>query len=251
MKKTRNSKRRIKKKKRILKFLLFVIIMTLLYLFVFKTSFFNIKNIKVVGNKKMSYEKIVNASQCIRGENIFKISKKLGEKSLNRLPYIKEAKIRRKLPNSIIIEIKERKEIGIIPYIGSFVYIDEEGYILSIEEKKGKVNLPQIFGLELVNLEVGNNLFDQIKVDNIKDFIVLSKQTKLLELMKYINFSDNNNTMIELKDGIKVAFGPLDNVKYKLSFLFKILEDVGKKNIDVRQILFNKGDNPIIVIDNK
>jgi cell division protein FtsQ len=251
MAKNRKSKRRIKKRKRVLKFLLFVMIITFLYLFVFKTSLFNIKNIKVLGKNKMSYEKIVKISQCIKGENIFKFSKKLGEESLNRLPYIKRSKIKRRLPNTIIIEVEEREEIAIIPYIGSFVYIDEEGYILSIEEKKGEIKLPQIFGLELIDLEVGNNLYDILKEDSVKDFINLSKQARLLQSMKYINFSDNNNIKVELENGIKVAFGPLDNVKYKISFLLKILEDVKKKNLDVRTILFNKGDNPILVIDNK
>ncbi|NMB27533.1 MAG: FtsQ-type POTRA domain-containing protein [Tissierellia bacterium] len=249
MKKSKSYKR--KARKRILKLFLFILILTLLYLFIFKTSFFNIKNIKVMGNHKMDYDKIVKASMCIQGENIFKINKRLGEESLNRLPYIKQSKIKRKLPKEIVIEIEEREEIAIIPYIGSFVYIDEEGYILSIEEKGGKVKLPQIFGLDLIDLEVGENLFKQLEDDNVVDFILLSKQAKLLSLMKYINFSDSNNTMIELNNGVKVAFGTIDNVKYKLSFLFNILEDVEKRNINVKQILLNKGSNPIIVTDDK
>ena len=57
--------------------------------------------------------------------------------------------------------------------------------------------------------------------------------------------------MIELNNGVKVAFGTIDNVKYKLSFLFNILEDVEKRNINVKQILLNKGSNPIIVTDDK
>lgn len=249
MKKSKSYKR--KARKRILKLFLFILILTLLYLFIFKTSFFNIKNIKVVGNHKMNYDKVVKASMCIQGENIFKINKKLGQESLNRLPYIKQSKIKRKLPKEIVIEIEERKEVAIIPYIGSFAYIDEEGYILSIEEKGGEIKLPQIFGLDLIDLEAGKNLFEQLEDDNVMKFIVLSKQGGLLSLMKYINFSDSNNIMIELKNGVKVAFGPIDNVKYKLSFLFNILEDVEKRNINIKQILLNKGSNPIIVTDDK
>ena len=90
-----------------------------------------------MGNKKLSYDKIIKASMCNIGENIFKINMKKGEESLKRLPYIKECKIKRKLPNEIIIEIEERKEVAIISYIGSFVYIDKEGYILKIGRKKG------------------------------------------------------------------------------------------------------------------
>ncbi len=250
MNKTRPSKRKIKKRKRILKFVLFILIITLLYLFIFKTSFFNIKNINVIGNNKISYNKILKASMCIREENIFKINKKLGEESLNRLPYVKNSKIKRKIPNTIIINVEEREEIAIIPYIGSFAYIDYEGYILNIEEKNGNIDLPQIFGLDFLDLEVGGNLFEQLDDNGIKEFIVLSNQSNILKFMKYINFSDSNKVMIELNNGIKVAFGTLDNIKYKLSFLYNILEDIDKKNLNVKQILLNKGKNPIIVTDN-
>ncbi|CCQ95845.1 putative Cell division protein DivIB [[Clostridium] ultunense Esp] len=251
MKKRKNSKRRVEKRKRILKFLLFVLILILLYLFAFKTNFFSIRNIEVVGNKKTSYDQVIKASMCNKGENIFKINKKKGKESLERLPYIREARIKRKLPKGIIIQIDERKEIAVIPYIGSFVYVDKEGYILAVEKKIEEASLPQIFGLKLEDFELGSNLYSLLKREGIEEFIAYSQQSNLLSLMKYINFTDNNNTMIELKDGIKVAFGPLNNVKYKLSFLNNILEDIDEKDINVKKILLNKGDNPIVVTDDR
>ncbi|MBZ2173677.1 FtsQ-type POTRA domain-containing protein [Schnuerera sp. xch1] len=250
MEKSKISKRKLKKRRKILKFLLFVMIIISIYLFAFKTDYFNITDIKVVGNKKMSYEQIVKASTCIKGENIFKINVTHSEESLKMLPYIKNCKVKRKLPNEIIIEIEERKDIAIISYLGSFAYIDEKGYILSIEGKKGKVSLPQIFGLKEINIRVGNNIFDTLEMSNIKEFIVYSDQLNILSSIKYINLSNYKNIMLELNDGIKVAFGPLDNVKYKLRFLYRILEDINKNDMHVKQILFNKGNSPIIVQDN-
>lgn len=248
-KRYKKRKKRERRRKRILNFILFLLILMLLYLFTFKTDFFNIKNIEVVGNKKLGNDKILRASVCIKGENIFKINKKHCEDSINRLAYIKNTKLTRKLPNTIKIQVEEREEVAIIPYIGALVYIDEEGYILTIEERKTNIKLPQIFGLELVNLQTGDCIFDSVEEEGNLDFITLGKKAKLLKQMKYINFSDKENTMIELNNGIKVAFGPLDNVKYKLSFLSEILKDIGKKELKVKQILMNKGDNPIIVID--
>ena len=183
-----------------------------------------------------------------RGENILKLVK-AREENLNKLPYKKESKVKRKLHKSLIIQVEEREEVAIVPYIGAFIYIDEEGNVLSIKEKKVQGELPQIFGIELVDVIPGENLFDDEDRQAYREFIKLSKQRDLLKLMKCINFSDNNNIDIELIDGIKVAFGPLDNVKYKLSFLYQILKDLDKKEITAKQILLNKGENPIVVID--
>ncbi|NLV76269.1 MAG: FtsQ-type POTRA domain-containing protein [Tissierellia bacterium] len=241
--------RRKMRRKRILKFILFILILSFAYLFIFKTDIFHIQNIQVIGNKKMTNDEILKASTYMKGENIFKISKKRGEENLERLPYIKEAKVNRKLPKSIIIHVEEREEVAIIPYIGAFVYIDEEGNILSIKEKIDQETLPQIFGIELVDVAPGENLFNGEKRQAYREFITLSKQSNLLKLMKYINLYDDNNIKIELIDGIKVAFGPLDNVKYKLSFLYEIIKDMEKKEVTVKQIFLNKGDNPIVVTE--
>ncbi|QQY80540.1 cell division protein FtsQ [Keratinibaculum paraultunense] len=245
----KNKKHRGKKRRKIfLKFILFILTLGLIYLFVFDTNFFNIEKIQIVGNGKMSYSEILNASTYTKGENIFKISKKLGEENLKKLPYIKEAKVKRKLPKTLLIQVEEREEVAIVPYIGAFVYIDEEGNVLSIKEKKAQSKLPQIFGIELIDVIPGENLFSDDRQAH-KEFLKLSKQMDLLKLMKYINFSDNDNINIELISGIKVAFGPLDNVKYKLSFLYEILKDLDKKDITAKQILLNKGENPVVIID--
>lgn len=250
MDKGKRTKRRIRRRGIVLKLFLFVLILILLYLFVFKTNFFNIKEIKVVGANKMSSEEVIKASSCSKGENIFRINSNVCEESLNALPYIKSSKIKRNFPDKITIEIQERKEVAIMPYIGSFVYIDDEGYILSIEEKEEeeeKIELPQIVGVELSDIEVGNNVFEILDIHSMMEFIRLGERSSLFSSMKYIDCNDENNIIIELKNGIKVAFGSLHNVKYKYSFLHHILEDIEREDRDVKQILFNKGDNPVII----
>lgn len=230
--------------------ILFVIIIFLLYLIVFKTNFFNIKTIKVLGNEQMAYDQIVNASLYNKGENIFEINIEDGENSIRRLPYVKNCNIKRNLPNSITIEIEEREKVATFSYRNNFAYIDEEGYILTIEEKK-ESSLPQITLEDNNHLETGDNLFQIVNINNLDEFILYSNELKLINIMKYINLTDNDNIMIQLNNNIKVAFGPFNNVKYKLRFLNSILEDIDSKNVKVSEILFNKGENPIIVRDNR
>ena len=233
-------------KKRVFILILFAIIVLLLYLFIFKTNFFSIQTIKVLGNVQMSYDQIVNASLFNKGENIFKINIEDGENSILRLPYVKNCNIKRKLPNNIIIEIEERQEVANFSHGDHFAYIDEEGYILTIEEKKEGF-LPQLTLEGNRHLKIGDNLFQLVNIENLDEFMIYSNELNLINIMKYINLTDNDNIMIQLNNNIKVAFGPFNNVKYKLRFLKSILEDIDSKNIKVSQIFFNKGENPIIV----
>jgi len=240
-----------KKKKRLSKLLLFIIIIILSYLIVFKTDIFIVAEIVVEGNEKLSYEEVVKASTCNIGENIFKIDTKKGEDSLNLIPYVKSSKISRKLPDKILIEIEERKEVAVIQYLNLIYYIDIEGYILAIGENVNEVPLPKIKGIDMVSYGEGSNLYQEASMDNMEEFILYSENLNILKRIEEVDISNRDDIVIKLKDGILVAFGPLNNVKYKLSFLDGILDDVDKKGIEVKKILFDKGENPIIVMDNR
>lgn len=230
--------------------LLFIIIIILSYLFVFKTDFFVLSEITVEGNKKLNFVDIINASSCNIGENIFNIDIEKGEENLKLLPYIKDCKIKRQLPDKLIIEIEERKEVAVVEYLEHVFYIDNEGYILKIDNNKD-VELPVIKGLDMVHYVEGDNIYQENYLNGLKEFIFYSEDLGILNIVNEIDLSNEEDINIELNDSTLVAFGPLNNVKYKLSFLIEILQDLEKKNIVARKIIFNKGENPIIVMDNR
>lgn len=241
-------RRRQRRKKLILRFILLLLILGLIYLFAFKTEIFNIKNIEVEGNVNLSKNTIITSSTCIKGENIFKINREDCENSINNLSYIKTVKIRRRLPSTILIEVEERGEIAVVPHIGAMAYIDDETCILKIEEKDGPIELPQVFGLDISNLSTGDFIIGEDDKGPV-EFFKEARTSNLLGEMKYINFTDRDKTMIELKDKTKIAFGPLNDVEYNLSFLKEILKDIERKEIKAKKILLNRGDNPVIVVD--
>lgn len=67
-----------------------------------------------------------------KGDNLLLFSKGRAEKTLEKSPYIASAKLSAKLPHTMKITIKERKARGYVPYMGSYLYIDEEGRVLEV-----------------------------------------------------------------------------------------------------------------------
>lgn len=244
-------KQRKKKKKRLNKFLLFIITIILFYLLVFKTDFFIVSDIIVEGNKKLRVDSIVKASTCNVGENIFRIDTEKGENNLKLIPYVKNCKIKRQLPDKIIIEIEERREVAVIEYLEYTIYIDSEGYVLKIDNSEKEVKLPKITGLNMVHFEEGSNIYQDNSIGKLEDFITYSEDLKVFNRIDEVDVSNKEDINIRLNNGTLVAFGPLNDVKYKLSFLVEILEDIEGKDIEAKKIMFNKGENPIIVIDNR
>lgn len=212
------------------------------------SSFFNINSIQVIGQDKIPKQSIINASSIPKGENIFKINKKVGINNIEKLPYIKDVKIKRDLPRGIIINIIERKAIFQIKEISAILLLDKDGYILDKLDSKIE-NLPMIVGLSLANNMAGQCIFSDIDENMELKFIQEGHAIGILEKMEDINMENKDEINILLNKGIYVAFGTLDNVEYKLSLLNEVLLDIIKKETDCKMILMNKGDNPIIVLN--
>lgn len=251
MRKTSVIDKKLRKKRMGLIFVILSLLAAIFFILSTRTSFFHISQIIVKDNHVVEDEKVIMASGIITGENIFKINVKKAEKNLLLHPYIKQVNVKRRLPNKILINITERQETLIIDYIGSYLYVDDEGRILNILTVKKDDKLPEVIGLKLNNPSIGEILEYKDKHINeqFQVFFDICKQHKLIESISTIVFDDNQNATIEMKSGTKVAFGTLDNVKYKLSFLSAILEDLRKKNQNCQSIYLDKGNNAIIKKD--
>lgn len=241
---------KLRRRRRFFRFILLIAILSLSSLFLLKSPIFNIGDYKVEGNYNLNKEDIINASSISKGENIFKINKSMSEKNISKLAYIKDIEIKRKLPNTILFNVEERVGVLQTRSISTMLLVDIEGYVLeqlqSVDE-----NLPNITGFDLNNIVVGDNIFLESNKVEIIDFIVQSNESELLNKSSEIDMTSLDNVNIELISGISVAFGTLDNVKYKLSLLNEILKDIDDKQIPCKMIIMNKGDHPILVMDDK
>ncbi|MCR2042890.1 cell division protein FtsQ/DivIB [Anaerosalibacter massiliensis] len=248
-----NVDKKSKKKQKGIIFFIFLMIFFIFIMISFKTNLFNISSMEVEGNENLSEEEVVNAAGNYENENIFRVNTKKMEMNLKYHPYVKEANVKRKYPDKLVIKVLERKEKFIIPYMESYVYSDDEGIILRIESEADTKKIPAIKGIDIERPKVKDEVIvkNDRDLNNLKEIIQTADEFKLLHQIESINLSKKENINIELRNGIKVAFGPSNNVKYKLRYLYSILEDISKKDLNCKYIYFNKGENPIIVTDDK
>ncbi|MFY9214744.1 MAG: cell division protein FtsQ/DivIB [Tissierellaceae bacterium] len=244
---------RIEKKhkrfKRLVSLILIISILTILLVFLLNSNYFNIDKITIKGNEKITKEKLLHTSSINFGENIFRISTRQAEESIRKLPYVKTVKIRRELPRTISIEVVEREEKVLLKDISMYYILDEEGYLLGNTDSNND-NLPVILGLKTERIDPGDNLFANMEVKELEDLIKESEYLNLLKEIEAIEIENQKNVNILINNGINVAFGPLSNVKYKVGLLSEIFNHSKENEIEIREIIMNRGEHPIIVTDN-
>lgn len=248
MRRTERIKRRNRRRRRLLSMIFLIGLMGLGMYFLLNSDVFKIKSIGVIGNKTLSKDDIISSSEIGKDENIFRIKKSQVKNSIENLPYIKEIEIKREFPDRIIIKVTEREESLMIQNISSYFIADNEGYILKqIDEIDDDLLL--IRGINIRNLSLGANAFEEIDKEEIIDLIENGGKLGILKVVKEIDLEKIDDVNIQLNNGIDIAFGTLDNVNYKLGMLNEILKDIENKESKYKKIIMNKGSHPILVVD--
>ncbi len=228
------------------KYVVLLFIICIFTAFFLSSSFFQIKFIAVNGNNNVAREEIIKLSSIYYGENIFRINKKNSMKSIFQNPYVKLIKIRRVIPNKVVIDIIEREIMAYVPYVGSYLNIDDEGMILEINPAIKRPDLPVVKGLKFDTFKVGEHLNIKNK-EQLSATTLLIKEIKnagILNVVSEIDVSDLSNIKLKIKDGIKANLGGTDNLNYKINFARSIVEDIKKQNLKGTIEMGHKG-NPV------
>lgn len=224
-KKKKNRKRKIRRTVTVL--LLLIIAAVCLCLF---TPFFNISSISVAGNEQVASEDILARCGILENTNIFRINKKASRASLESLAYLDTIKIKRKLPNKVVIEVTETTASLLFPFMTGYIVTDSTGKVLEQTTDAEAWDLPQILGAGVENAEISKKITvqDTVKFGIIVDSIRYLQEKELLPQIRECNFEDISNFRMKMRDGIEIIFGKIEDMDYKLKKLETVLPQVDK-----------------------
>ena len=106
---------------------------------VMMTIFFKVNTISVEGAEKYSVEEITNALDISKGDNLYLWNKmKVQEHLLEKLPYLDSVRIRRHLPDALVLTVTEcHAAAAVKAEDGSYYYISSTGKILEQSTSDG------------------------------------------------------------------------------------------------------------------
>ena len=227
--KKKNKRINIKKKKlraRIIKWTSIIILAIGAILFFLLSDLFNVKEIKVVNNNRISSEKIIALSGIQVNENMFKFLKIKAKENIKSEPYVEDVNIARRINGIIEINVEERKPSFMIKQEEKYAYINNQGYILEVSEES--LEVPTIDGLSTKSIEPGKRLdIADLKKLNTIIQIMQSAKTKQIDIMiTSINAESDLDYIIKMEGEQKtIHFGNATNIKDKIIKIIPVLED--------------------------
>lgn len=195
--------------------------------FFLMTPLFNITDIVVIGNEKITSDEIISLSQIGIYDNTFKLNKKEIKDQIKENAYIESVSIVRKLPNTVELQIQERMATYILEFINGYVYINNQGYILEVSDEYP--NLPILTGYQTQEetIKVGNRLCleDLEKLDMILKIMEAANSNGIGNLVTKINMENKEDYILIFDTEEKIVYiGNGQNIGDKMRYIKKIIE---------------------------
>lgn len=225
IKKVKNKQNKLRKL--VIKIFMILLLLIILAIILASSEIFNVKEISVTGTDKLTQNEIISFSNIKIDDNIFKINFGKTKNLIEENPYVEEVFIKRKFPNKIEIEIKERNVKYMLQLAESYIYIDGQGYILEISKDKKEV--PILLGIftDLSNIESGDRLAkeDLIKLNTVNKIVGTCKNYEIFSLLTKIDITDESNFVLIFETEGKIAYiGDASNLNTRILWTKTILE---------------------------
>jgi cell division protein FtsQ len=215
-----------------LKWLMYILSVLLIWLTIFffmQSSFFVVSSIKVNGLNSFSPEEIIELGGLVKGTNIFQVDISQAEEKIKTNSIIKEVIVKRKLPQTLVINVQERTPLVLIPVEGGFLQVDSQGYILKKQNELGRNPIPIITGIELPGTLSTGKLLKSDKLQ-LALKIVSQMDTGSKDIVAEIEVKDSQNIKAFTVQGIEVRLGDSEEFPDKFKKFLIVLNQEKKHN---------------------
>lgn len=228
-------KRRIK---RILFYVATVAVLVVICGVLSLTVFFQIDNIEVQGETRYDVNDIITSSGINKGDNLILCNTGDGEEQIQKdFPYIESVDIKKKLLNTIVIQVAEAKPASIIESSGLYVVLSKSGKIIEIAGTK-KYDVPTILGANLKDVELSSSA--EYKDENVKKYIeeiIAAVSDNNIKNVETVDISNLSKITLIRDNGFKIVIGRPENIDYKLktakAIMDKSVNDTDTGTLDV------------------
>ncbi|MCK5780164.1 MAG: FtsQ-type POTRA domain-containing protein [Psychrilyobacter sp.] len=145
-----------------------------------KEDLFDIKKIDVEVENKKLLEDLLISLEDLKNHNIWSLNKKELEKEILKDVRIEAVRIKRQMPNKLVIAIKEKTSYVYVKYNNNIYISDKSGEIYGYMNESEKKNMPLL----------------QIKSK--------SDLKELLEIMEKVNFKGGISQMYKIPNGVVI-----------------------------------------------
>lgn len=225
--------------RRLLKGFIFLLICGLILGIVVYSPLFTLTEIRVIGANEITAEDVKKIANLYIGEPLFKLETDQVAGRLSKDLRIEEVTVRRSLPHTLEVTIKERKPIATIVCNYGYLDIDRQGKIIDSYKTLKTMQIPMITGATVTDLYIGDDVDNPI-VKKILEFMQKLDEKSINKISEIAIVSENyivayTNT----EKAVQIRIGKIERLDEKARLTDDFLRDLETNPNPVEYVDFN------------
>ena len=231
--------RRRRRFSRLLRGIIFLVVSAAVLSFFVYVPFFTLSEIKLNGAKYLTQEDILKVGDIYMGEQMFKLETDVVQSRLSKDLRIEEVSVRRKLPHTLEVTIKERRPLAMVSCDYGYLDLDRNGVIIDSYKSLKTMQIPMITGAAVRDLYIGDELDDEL-VKKILDFLQRLDEETLNRLSEIAIVEEDYIVMYSATDRpVQIRLGKLERLDEKARLTEDFLRDLETNPHPVEYVDFN------------
>lgn len=224
---------------RVFKGLVFLIVSATVLGFFIYVPFFTLSEIKLIGAKYLTEEDIIKIGNIYMGEQLFRLETDVVQSRLTKDLRIEEVSVRRKLPHTLEVTIKERRPLATVLCDYGYLDIDRNGVIIDSYKSLKTMQIPMITGATVRDLYIGDAVDDE-HIKKILEFLELLDEETLNRLSE-ISVVDKDYIVMysATKRPVQIRIGKLERLDEKARLTEDFLRDLETNPHAIEYVDFN------------
>lgn len=211
------------------------------------TTFFGVRETLVRGCKELTEKDVLVLAALKPYQNLLAVNADVIRDRVRKHPWIKDVHVGRELPKRLVIEVRERTAIALLKKDDGFYLMDADGLVFKKLEAGDESDLTALTGCYR-----NGRLNQQLLIKSIELFRYLSTEKALFSIKSIAEVNGNEIFGFSIfTDGglcLRLGFDHYDN---KIRRLKPVLDDLEKRNTDLKYVLIDLTDPAKITVQKR
>lgn len=211
------------------------------------TPFFGVSETLVRGCKELTEKDVLVLAALKPSQNLLAVNADAIRDRVRKHPWIKDVYVGRELPKRLVIEVRERTAIALLKKDDGFYLVDADGLVFKKLEAGDESDLTALTGCYR-----NGRLNQQLLIKSIELFRYLSTEKALFSIKSIAEVNGNEifGFSIFTDSGLCLRLG-FDHYDNKIKRLRPVLDDLEKRNIDLKYVLIDLTDPAKITVQKR
>ena len=219
--------------------LIFLVVSAAVLSFFVYVPFFTLQEIKLVGAKYLTTEDVMKVGNVYMGEPLFQLETNVVQSRLSKDLRIEEVSVRRSLPHTLEVTVKERRPLATVVCEYGYLDLDRNAVVIDSYKSLKTMKIPMINGARVRDLYIGDEVDDEL-VKKILDFLQRLNEDTLNRLSEIAIVEQDYIVIYTATErAVQIRIGKLERLDEKARLTEDFLRDLETNPHPVEYVDFN------------